>query len=232
MVRSWRKRLAQGQPLAEHEALALLDAYGIGTARSERAETADEAAAWSRDIGFPVALKTATPGILHKTEVDGVRLGLVDVAAVRAAYADLAARLGPRVTIAKMAPPGVELAFGMVADPQWGPLVLIAAGGTMIEALADSRLAVPPVSPSGALRLLGRLRCRPLLDPVRGRPGANLASVAEAFARFSRLVADLGPWIGEIDVNPVIAGPDGAVAVDALIAPATQPPKEPQCPRP
>src|SRR4029078_8632009 len=97
----------------------------------------------AEEVGWPVALKTAQPGMAHKAGVGGVRLGVPDRDALRSAYADLSSRLGPAVTVAAMAPPGVELALGLVRDAQFGPLVLVAAGGVLVELLHDRRLAMP-----------------------------------------------------------------------------------------
>jgi succinyl-CoA synthetase beta subunit len=215
----WRERLATGEPLAELEGLELLADYGVPTVAAETGESAEAAVAAAEAIGYPVALKTAAPGIAHKSDLDGVRLGLADADAVRAAYADVAARLGPRIIVAAMAPGGVEVALGVVRDATFGPLVLVAAGGVLVEVLHDRALAVPPIDRAGAHRLLDRLRIRPLLDGVRGAAGADVDALAEAVSRLSLLAADLGDRIAALDVNPLLAGPAGCVAVDALIEP-------------
>ena len=105
------------------------------------------------EIGWPVVVKTATSGVAHKSDVDGVRLGIRDEPELVLAYADLASRLGPDVTVAETAPAGVELALGMVRDPQFGPLVLVAAGGVLVEVLRDRRTALVPVDEVRARRL-------------------------------------------------------------------------------
>ncbi len=136
-----------------------------------------------------------------------------------AAYADLARRLGPRVTVARMAPPGVELHLGIVRDPQFGPLVMVAAGGVLVEVLADRRLGLPPLDEPRARRLVERLRVRALLEGVRGRPPADVDALVRALVRLSALAADLGDLLEALDANPVICGPEGCVAVDALAIP-------------
>ena len=168
-------------------------------------------------IGYPVALKTAAPGIHHKSDVDGVRLGLAGKEALLAAYDELASHLGPKVTVEPMTPAGVELAFGGLVDPQFGPLVMVGAGGPLVELLFDRAFALAPFGEPEARLLLDRLRMRPLLDGVRGRPAADISALARALACFSWLVAALGDVLAEIDANPVIAGPAGAMAVDALV---------------
>jgi acyl-CoA synthetase (NDP forming) len=217
----WTPRLRQAAPLDEAESLALFADYGLPVLPHRIAESGETALAAARELGLPVALKTAMPGILHKSDVGGVRLGLGDAAALRAAYDDLARRLGPRVLVMPMAGKGVELAFGAVDDPQFGPIVMAGAGGLLIELLNDRRFALPPFDAPTARRLIDRLRLRPLLDGVRGQPAADLAVIAEALARFSVMVADLGGLVQEIDVNPVICGPGGCTVVDALVVPRT-----------
>ena len=216
----WRGRLGDpGRPLGEAEALELLADWGIPVVAAEVVASAEEARAAAERIGWPVALKTAAPGVAHKSEVGGVRLGVDGPERLAVGYDDLAARLGPRVLVA-MAGPGMELALGVVADRQFGPLVMVAAGGVLVEVLRDRRFALPPVDRRQALALLDRLAVRPLLDGVRGAPPADLDAVADAVLRLSTLAVDLGPALAALDVNPLIAGPDGCVAVDALVVPA------------
>jgi acyl-CoA synthetase (NDP forming) len=218
----WRARLAQGGALDETESLALLSDYGVPVQPHAVVEGEAAVLAAAQKFGFPVVLKTAMPGILHKTDKGGVKLGLADAASLKAAYRDMETRLGPRVLIAPMAGPGVELALGMITDAQWGPLVLVGAGGTLIEVMADRAVALPPVDEAGARRMVDRLRLRPLLDGKRGAAPSDMASLARAVARLSALAADLGDLIGEIDVNPLRCGPQGAVALDALVVAKTQ----------
>jgi acetate---CoA ligase (ADP-forming) len=218
----WGRRLRDpGRPLDEAETLALLADWGIPVVAAEVASRLEAAQGAAERIGWPVALKTAAPGVAHKSEVGGVRLGVDGPERLAAAYDDLAARLGPRVLVAAMAGPGVELALGVVADPQFGPLVMVAAGGVLVEVLRDRRFALPPLDHRQALGLLDRLAVRPLLEGVRGAAPADLDAVADAVARLSTLAVDLGPALAALDVNPLIAGPDGCVAVDALAVAAS-----------
>lgn len=222
-VRSaWQGRLRRGGQLGEIEALELLAAYGIPVVRTEPVSSAEEAVAAAERIGWPVALKTAAPGVLHKSDVAGVALGLGDPEALRRAYRDIEARLGPSAVVAEMAW-GVELALGMVRDAQFGPIVMVAAGGVLIEVLRDRAFALPPLDPSRARAMLDRLAVRPLLEGVRGGPAADLDGVAEAVVRLSVLAEDLGHLIESLDVNPLMAGPGGCVAVDAMVIPAAAP---------
>lgn len=219
VVERWRKRLAAGGTLGEVESLQLLADFGIATVKGEVVASREEAKAAAVKIGLPVAVKTASPEIHHKTDVDGVRLGLATAEAVGAAYDDLARRLGPQVLIAPMARPGTELALGIVRDAQFGPVVVLSAGGTLIEVLRDRQVALPALDSTRAKVLIDRLGVRRLLDGHRKRPAADIDKLADAIARFSVLAAELGDLIAEADVNPLIAGPEGCIAVDALVIP-------------
>jgi len=216
----WRARLGSGAELSELDGLALLGDYGVPVVAHAGAGSLQEALAAAERIGYPVALKTAAPGVKHKSDVGGVKLGLADGEALRAAYEDLAERLGPQVAVAAMAPRGVEMALGVVRDPTFGPLVLVAAGGILVELLKDRRLGRPPLDDLRARRLIDGLRMRPILDGVRGMPPVDVGSLAGAIARLSVLATDVGDLVAALDVNPVIVSPDGTLAVDALVVPA------------
>jgi acyl-CoA synthetase (NDP forming) len=215
---SWRRRLAHG-PLDAITSFALLADYGLPVVESAAAGSADEAVAAARTIGGPVAMKTDEPGIAHKSDVGGVRLGLAGDDQVAAAYADLAERIGPRVVVSAMAGDGVELALGIVRDPLLGPLVLVAAGGVLVELLDDRVVALPPVAPAVARRAVDRLKVRRLLDGFRGAPAADVEALLSAVTALSALAMELGDAIDAVDVNPVVVRPDGLRAVDALVVP-------------
>jgi len=215
----WLARLSTGKPFDELEGLALLADYSIPVVEGVRVETLEEAIAGAERIGFPVALKTAAPGVQHKSDVGGVRLGVDDSPSLRDAYGDLERRLGPQVTVSRMAPPGVEIALGAVRDPQFGPLVLVGAGGVLVEVLKDRRLAMPPLDETRARWCVDRLEIRSLLDGVRGQPLADVDALARAIVALSWLAHDLGDHLEALDANPIICGPDGCVAVDALAIP-------------
>jgi acetate---CoA ligase (ADP-forming) len=217
----WRERLASGDEVNELEGLALLADYGVPVTEARAASSADEAVAAAVLIGFPVVLKTAAPGVQHKSDVGGVKVGLADGDAARTAYEDVAGRLGPQVAIGAMAPAGIEVALGIVRDPTFGPLVLVAAGGILVELLHDRALAFPPLDEAGARRLVDRLKIRPLLDGVRGAEASDVDALVRAISRLSVLAADLGDLLDALDVNPVIVSATGCVAVDALVIPAS-----------
>jgi acyl-CoA synthetase (NDP forming) len=215
----WIARLSSGEPFDELEGLSLLSDYGIPVVESVRAESLEDAIEAAERIGFPVAVKTAAPNVQHKSDVGGVRLALDDSPSLEDAYGDLERELGPQVTVAPMAPAGVEIALGIVRDPQFGPLVLVGAGGVLVEVLKDRRLALPPLDGERARSMVDRLEIRPLLDGARGRPASNLDALANSIVALSWLAHDLGDHLEALDANPVICDPSGCVAVDALVIP-------------
>jgi acyl-CoA synthetase (NDP forming) len=214
----WRDRLA-GAPLTGEESYALLADYGLPAVGVAGAATRDDAVSAAEALGWPVVLKTDEPGIEHKSDVGGVVLGLADPGAVGKAYDDLAARLGPRVLVSATAPAGVEVALGIVRDPLLGPLVLVAAGGVLVELAGDRAVALPPVSTAVAERALGRLMVRLLLAGHRGAPPADADAVVRAMVALSGLAVELGPALDALDINPVIVTSDGLLAVDVLVVP-------------
>jgi acetate---CoA ligase (ADP-forming) len=211
-------------PAGGPDLFALLGEYGIPVVRSRPAATRAAALAVADEIGYPVVVKTGEPGIAHKSDVGGVRLGLAGPAEAGAAYDDLAARLGPRVVVSETAAPGTELALGVVRDPALGPLLVIGAGGVLVEILAERAVLLAPVTRSAALAALRRLRIAPVLAGSRGQPAADLGAIADAVAGLSRLACDLGDALEALDINPLICTPAGAVAVDALLIPRTPAP--------
>jgi acyl-CoA synthetase (NDP forming) len=201
--------------LGEREAKLLLGRYGIRSAPERRARDADEAVRAADAIGYPVVLK-ADGDIAHKTEAGAVRLDLRDAAALRAACAAMTAAT-EGFLVQAMVTGGVELVVGIKRDPQVGPVLLVGMGGVLVEILRDTQLALAPVDKAQARRMLERLRGYQLLQGYRGTPPADLDAACDAIARISEFAADHADAIEEIDVNPLLARADGAVALDALI---------------
>lgn len=195
----------------------VLAAYGIPVVESRQADSLAQVVAVADAIGYPVVLKTV--GVLHKTEVDGVVLGLADEAALTAAYRKMAQRLGAAVTVETMVDGGVEISVGFVRDDAFGPLVVVAAGGTLVELMQDRAVAYPPLSRSGALRMLDSLRMAPLLAGWRGAPAVDIDALADVIASVSQLAVDRGDEFDAVEANPVIATPHGVIAVDAVMIP-------------
>jgi acetate---CoA ligase (ADP-forming) len=214
----WSARLASGAALATAEWSGLLADYGISVVPGAAVASRPAALAAAARLGFPVVLKSDSPEVHHKTEADGVRLGLRDEAEVAAAYDELAGRLGPQVVVQHQAS-GVEVALGVVRDPLLGPLVVVAAGGVLVELVGDRAVALPPVDDEAALELIGRLRVSRLLAGYRGAAPADTGALAATVVRLSQLAVELGEHLAGVDLNPVLVGPDAAYVVDALVLP-------------
>jgi len=201
--------------LAEREAKAVLSRYGVRCVAERRAKNADEVVKAAAELGFPVVLK-ADGDIAHKTEAGAIKLDLRDAAALRAACGAMAAARGGFL-VQPMLTGGVELVVGIKRDPQIGPVVLVGLGGVLVEIMRDTVLALAPVGRAQARRMLESLKGFKLLQGYRGSAPADLDAVCDAIARISEFAADFRDEVEEIDVNPLLARPDGAVALDALI---------------
>jgi len=216
---------AQPGPVASLEGQALLAQCGVATAPAKLATSAEEAATAAAALGYPVVLKIESPDILHKTEARGVALNLANADAVKAAHAELLAnakRYNPKARIAgvlvqKMAQGDVELVIGLKRDPTFGPVVMVGLGGVLIEVFRDVAFRAAPVTEAEALRMLDELKSRVVLDGVRGKPPVNKQALAQMVSAVSRFGAAAGERLAELDLNPVLAGPQGATAVDWLM---------------
>lgn len=213
--------------LTEAETAALLEPLGMPFARYAMATSAGDAAEKAASIGFPAALKILSPDIAHKTELGAVRLGLQNGDQVRAAYDDLirtvtAAQPDARidgVLVQEMVTGGIEVIIGMTLDPQFGPLMIIGAGGTMTELMEDRAVAFAPLTRDTATTMIGDLRIAGLLDGWRGGPVYDRTALADTLVALSDFAARTGGRIAAIDLNPVMVLPDGhgVRIADALI---------------
>jgi acetyltransferase len=207
------------------EGQALLQSFGVTTATAKLATSADEAVAAAKVLGYPVVLKIESPDILHKTEAKGVALNLRDADAVRNAYAALLANAKQYkadariagVLVQAMAQGEVELVIGLKRDATFGPVVMVGLGGVLIEVFRDVVFRAAPVTGAEALRMLDELKSRALLDGVRGRPPVDKQAVARMISAVSRFGAAADPRLAELDLNPVLAGPQDVTAVDWLM---------------
>ena len=209
------------------ESASLLRAAGIDVAQAVSAPDAEAAVAAADTMGYPVAVKAIGPSIVHKTELNAVRLSVAGADAVRTAYLELSARLGSTMTgvlVQRMAGAGVDMLIGAVEDPTFGPIVACALGGTTAELFADSAFRLAPLTDVDARAMVGALRSVPLLRGYRGSPVADEAALTEALLRLSALVTAC-PEIREIDVNPLRVLRHGAVALDVRVRIETPPPR-------
>jgi len=209
----------EGGWLELDQAVSLLAACGLPVLPTAGAATAAEAVAAAEAVGFPVALKARSGDLVHKTDAGAVALGLDDADAVRAAYQTMAARLGAQMggaVIQPMAAPGVEAIVGLATDPEFGPVVMVGLGGVMTDLLGDRAFAVPPLEPGTADAMVASLRAAPLLDGYRGAPKADRAALVAMLEMAARIAEEV-PELVELDLNPVLVGPAGAVAVDCKV---------------
>ena len=216
----WNNRLAHthGAALSEFQAMEMLRDFSIAVPHVELAENRDALIDAASRIGYPLVLKTAEPGFDHKTEHAGVVVGIGDEISLVKAYQSLCERLGPRVLVCQMIEAGTEIGLGMINDSQFGPLVLLASGGILIEILAERAVGLAPLGRDEAGDMLASLKSDQLLRGVRGQPPGNRDALIELVVAFSNMCFALAGHISEIDINPVIVNPHHAIAVDALIA--------------
>ena len=214
--------------IGDFEARTIMETYGLKIPRSEIAKDPDHAVQIATDIGYPVVLKIASPDILHKTDVGGVKVGLDNDEAVRDAFELMvyrAQRYIPEARILgclvqEMVPSGgIEVLVGMNRDPQFGPLVTFGLGGIYVETLKDVTFRVAPFSRQEAEEMLSEIRAHALLDGVRGKPASDKEEIINTLLRVGQLVVDF-PEITELDINPLMVYPrgQGAIAIDMRMA--------------
>ncbi|MDX6263347.1 MAG: hypothetical protein QOH84_5035 [Kribbellaceae bacterium] len=207
----------EGGWLGSEAAEKLLQAVGITIVPTASAQERAGAIAAGERLGYPVALKTAAAGVIHKTDVGGVQLGIADSAGLGTAYdAMVAAVDDPHVVIQAMVPAGIELVAGLVRDPLFGPVLMAGSGGVLTDLLADRRWCGLPLTDLDATEMVRSLRCAPLLAGYRGGRPADVPAVLEVLHRIA-LLAENVPEIAELDVNPLVATPAGAFAVDVKV---------------
>ena len=219
-----RARSEDRSVLTEIESKQVLAAAGIPVAEATLAASADEAAKAAAQAGFPVVLKIVSPDVTHKSDVGGVKIGLEDEAAVRAAYDDIITAVKERqpkariegVAVQAMARPGTEVIVGMSKDPQFGPVLMFGLGGIFVEVLKDVSFRIVPLEERDAREMIDEIKGRAILDGVRGGEPADIGALAGLLLKLSAF-AEANPQVEELDLNPVFAYKDGCIAVDARI---------------
>ena len=223
--RVFQRAIEEGRrQLPDLEALEVLHAYGFPVLKSTLARSVEEAEKLGQEIGFPLVMKIASPDILHKTDVDGVAVGVPDAGEARVTFERMVrqARLKhPEaniwgVSLQAMAQPGREVILGMTRDSKFGPLIMFGLGGIYTEVLKDVTFRLAPLRQLSAHNMLEEIRGRKILEGVRGEAPADLETLQECLERLSQLVVEF-PIIQELDINPLMAYPKGAVVVDARI---------------
>lgn len=210
--------------LTEVEAKDLLAKAGINVAPTKLATSKQEATAVAKTLGFPVVLKIVSPDVLHKSDAGGVKLNLNSEAEVGSAYDAIMASVKQKfpsakivgVAVQKMARPGTEVIIGMSKDPQFGPVLMFGLGGIFVEIMKDVSFRIVPLTKRDATEMIHDIKGFPVLQGYRGMEPASLAHLEEMLLKVSEF-AEKNPEVKELDLNPILAYKDGAVAVDARV---------------
>ncbi len=210
--------------LTEIEAKQLLKQAGVSVVETELATSREEAISISQQFGFPVVLKIASSDVVHKSDAGGVKLGLKTSRQVGKAYDDILRAIRKEypeakiqgVSVQKMARPGLEVIIGMSKDAQFGPVLMFGLGGILVEILKDVSFRIVPLVRRDAREMIREIKGYPLLEGYRGQEAVDVANLEEIILKVSSFV-EQHPEVKELDLNPIFAYSDGAVAVDARI---------------
>ena len=210
--------------LTEVESKELLKKAGIPVVETRLAKSKKEAISISKELGFPVVLKIISPDVVHKSDAGGVKLGLANATQVGNAYSEIMSSIKQKypnaqiqgVSVQRMAPPAVEVIIGMSKDPQFGPVLMFGLGGVFVEILKDVSFRIVPVTRRDAREMIKEIKGYPILEGYRGQKPASIEALEDMILKVSDFV-EQNPQIKELDLNPVFAYPDKAVAVDARI---------------
>ena len=216
---------AQGRTiLTEIEAKQMLEEAGVPVSPARLAKTKDEAASMAASLGFPAVLKIVSPQITHKSDVGGVALGLTSADDVAAAFERIVASAKQHVpdatiegvAVQRMEKQGTEVIVGVTKDPQFGPVLMFGLGGVLVEVLKDVAFRVIPINERDARQMIEEIKGYPLLQGYRGSDPADIAKLQELLLKVSTFV-EAHPEVAELDLNPVFAYKDAAIAVDARV---------------
>jgi acyl-CoA synthetase (NDP forming) len=210
--------------LTEVESKELLKKSGIPVVEAKLARSKKEAVSISKKMGFPVVLKISSPDVVHKSDSGGVKLGLANATEVGKAYNEIISSVKqayPKaqiegVSVQSMAPSGVEVIVGMSKDPQFGPVLMFGLGGILVEVLKDVSFRIVPVTARDAREMIREIKGYPVLEGYRGQKPVSIQALEKLIVKVSQFV-EKNPQIRELDLNPIFAYPDKAVAVDARI---------------
>ncbi|OGO03441.1 MAG: acetyl-CoA synthetase [Chloroflexi bacterium RBG_13_53_26] len=218
--------------LTEVESKQVIEEAGINVVKAKLARSIKEAVAVSKEFGFPVVLKVASPDIVHKSDIGGVKVGLTNATQVSKAYREIMTSVKQKepkatihgVSVQPMAKPGVEIIIGMSKDPQFGPVIMFGLGGILVEILKDVSFRIVPLAKRDAREMIRDIKGYPVLEGYRGQPPSDVAALEDMILKVSAFV-ERTPVIKELDLNPVFAYKDGAIAVDARIVLEADAPK-------
>jgi acyl-CoA synthetase (NDP forming) len=221
LIGQWAGRLRSLKSCDEITSLALMSDFGLPVVEHRVANCLQQVIDAAESFGYPLVIKTAEPGILHKSDSGGVKVGIENQQGLEAAYQELNSCLGNHVVVMPMVESGIEVSIGMKNDPQYGPLVVVACGGVLIELLNDRAFGLAPINGIQATEMIDQLKLARLLDGARGQPAVDRKALVDLIIRFSKLVCEFSETIAEIDLNPVIVKQSGCSIVDALVIPIT-----------
>ena len=219
------KRMVESQNLlTEVESKELLKKAGIPVVEAKLARSKKEAISISREVGFPVVLKISSADVVHKSDSGGVKLGLANATQVGKAYSQIISSIQQAypqaridgVSVQTMAAPGVEVIVGMSKDAQFGPVIMFGLGGILVEVLKDVSFRIVPLTERDAREMIKEIKGYPVLQGYRGQKPASVTALEQLIVNVSQFV-EKNPQIKELDLNPIFAYPDKAVAVDARI---------------
>lgn len=210
--------------LTEVESKELLEQADIPVVETRLAKSKKDAITISKELGFPVVLKIASPDIVHKSDSGGVKLGVANATQVGKAYSEIMSSIKEKypnaaiqgLAIQRMAPPGLEVIVGMSKDVQFGPVLMFGLGGILVEVLKDVSFRIVPVTRRDAAEMIREIKGYPLLEGYRGQEPADISALEELIVKVSQFV-DQNPEMKELDLNPIFAYRDRAIAVDARI---------------
>ncbi len=210
--------------LTEIEAKELLSQAGIDVTDTRLALSKEEAVSLSEQLGFPVVLKVVSPDVIHKSDAGGVKLSLETPDQVGSAYDEIIKSIGRQqpeadiqgISVQKMARAGVEVIVGMSTDSQFGPVIMFGLGGIMVEILKDVSFRIVPLEPRDAREMIREIKGYPVLEGYRGQEAVDIANLESLILKVSAF-SEQHPEVEELDLNPIFAYADGAVAVDARV---------------
>jgi acetate---CoA ligase (ADP-forming) len=217
---------APGEALSEHASKQVLKAYGVRPSRDVLCDSAARAVQAAKTIGFPVVMKVSSADLTHKSDLGLVKVGVGTAREVRTVYDELtrkARRAGGKrarvdgVLVCETVSGGVETVVGVSQDPLFGPVVMVGLGGVFVEVLRDVTFRVSPFSADEAGRMVRELQAYPLLEGARGQKPADVDALVDVIMNVQRLAMDLAGDVRELDINPLVVRPRGAVALDALV---------------
>jgi len=219
-----KARSAARTLLTEVESKELLKQAGINTIDTKLATSKEEAVSISKQLGFPIVLKIVSPDIVHKNDSGGVKLGLNTPVKVGKAYDEILTSISKKhpqvriqgISVQRMAQPGIEVIIGMSKDAQFGPVLMFGLGGIWVEILKDVSFRIPPLTKKDAAEMIKEIKGYPLLTGYRGQEPVDMSKLEDILLKVSAFV-ELNPEVKELDLNPIFAYSDGAVAVDARV---------------